>query len=355
MSATLVNVLRGDRIESVHSGSVAVVDARGRLVAYAGDPGHSSFLRSSAKPFQILPFLAEGGADEFDLTGEEIALICASHGGETRHVATAAAILRKGEFDETDLLCGAHAPLEERAAAELRLSGAEPSPLHNNCSGKHAGMLLYCEMLDVSTESYLDRDHPIQVDILNTLASFTWLEPEEIPLAVDGCGVPTFHLSVYRAALAWARLAATGLAMDEPRSVPDVAPHARLVLDSMTRHPYYVAGGWSITTPLIESFEGDLVGKEGAEGFYGMAVFPPLGRAGSRPELFEEGPLGIAIKIADGTMARARDPVIIETLRQLGIDSSDKERLQGFARPTVKNVAGLVVGAIEPAFSLELL
>lgn len=355
MSTRLVNVMRGDLVESFHSGSIAVVDPRGRLVAFAGDPSHASFLRSGAKPFQILPFLADGGADEFELTGEEIALVCASHGGETQHVATAAAILRKGEFDETDLLCGAHPPLDERAAADLRLSGAEPSALHNNCSGKHAGMLLFCELLDVSTEDYLEPQHPIQIDIQNTMAAFTGLEPEDIPIAVDGCGVPTFHLSVYRAALAWARLGATSLGMDAPSSIPDLAPHARLVLDSMTRHPYYVAGGWSITTPLIESFEGELVGKEGAEGFYGITIFPSLGRAGSRPELFEHGPLGVAIKISDGAMARARDPVILETLRQLGLDPASKERLTGFVRPTVRNVAGRAVGAIEPAFTLTTL
>ena len=143
--------------------------------------------------------------------------------------------------------------------------------------------------------------------------------------------------------------------MDEPASLPGLARHVRLVVDSMTAHPYYVAGNWSLTTPLIESFGGELLGKEGAEGFYGMALFPSLGKRGSRPELFDSGPLGIAIKIADGSMARARDPVIIEILRQLGIDLSDKERLEPFARPIVKNVAGRDVGAIEPAFQLETL
>jgi L-asparaginase II len=352
MTTTLVHLIRGSQIESIHSGSIAVVDPFGRLVSFAGDPGLRSYLRSSAKPFQILPFLSEGGAPHFELTGEEIALICASHGGEVKHVATAAAILRKGEFDESDLLCGAHPPLDDRAAADLRQSGAEPSPLHNNCSGKHAGMLLFCEMLDLSTDDYLDPDHPIQIDITNTLAAFAGLHPDQIPIAVDGCGVPTFHMSVFRAALAWARLGATGLGMDAPASVPELAPHVKLVIDSMTRHPEYVAGGWSLTTPLIESFEGELLGKEGAEGFYGMTIFPSLGLSGTRPELFEQGPLGVAIKIADGSMARARDPVILEILRQLGIDTAAKERLQRYARPIVRNVAGRVVGSIEPVFTL---
>lgn len=355
MSTRLVEVCRGNEVESVHEGSIAVVDSHGRLVATAGDPGTRSFMRSCAKPFQVLPFLTEGGAEEFDLTEEEVALMCASHGGETQHIATASAILRKGEFDETDLLCGAHPPLDERAASELRQSGEEPTSLHNNCSGKHAGMLLHCEMLDLDTDSYLEPDHPLQVDIRRVLGRFASLESKEIPVAVDGCGVPTFYLSLYRTALAFARLGATSLGMDEPCSIPEYTNHARLVIDSMTSHPYYVAGAWSITTPLMESFEGELLGKEGAEGCYAMMIFPSLGLRGDRPALFSNGPLGIAMKIADGAMARARNPVIIETLRQLGVDVASRERLEPFIRPTLQNVAGREVGHVEPVFELERL
>jgi L-asparaginase II len=351
----LVNVYRGDHVESFHSGSIAVVDATGRLVAYAGDPDTRTYLRSAAKPFQVLPLLREGGRDEFDLTEEELALICASHGGETVHVATAAAILRKGEFDESDLRCGPHMPYEERAAAELRQSGEAPSPLHNNCSGKHAGMLLYCEMLDLPTSSYLERDHPLQIDIANVVSEFCQLEPEEIPTAIDGCSVPTFYLSLYRAALAYARLGATALGMDEPAAVQEFVPHARAVVSAMTSHPEYVAGSHSITSPLMKSWEGDILGKEGAEAFYGMVVLPSAGRSGSRPELFGSGPLGIAIKVADGTAPRGRDPVILETLRQLGVVVEDKALLRPFLRQRLVNAAGRDVGQVRAEFSLTVL
>lgn len=351
----LVNVYRSDRVESFHSGSIAVVDATGTLVAYAGDPSSRTYLRSAAKPFQVLPLLREGGREEYDLTDEELALICASHGGEPFHVATAAAILRKGEFDESDLQCGPHMPYEERAAAELRQSGEDPSPLHNNCSGKHAGMLLYCEMLDLPTTSYLDRDHPLQIDIINVLSDFCGLEPEEIPTGVDGCSVPTFYLSLHRAALAYARFGATALGMDEPASLPEFVPHARAVLSAMTGHAEYVAGSHSITTPLMQSFDGDVLGKEGAEAFYGMTVLPSAGRMGSRPELFEAGPLGIAIKVADGTAPRGRDPVILETLRQLGLDPADKPLLAPFLDQRLFNAAGREVGRIRAEFSLTVL
>ena len=156
MSVRLTRVFRGSEVESVHRGSIAVVDARGKLIAFAGDPATRSCLRSAAKPFQAIPLLEYGGIEEYDLTPEEIALTCASHGGEPLHVATAAAMLRKGEFDEEDLLCGAHLPYDEKAAADLRASGEPPSPLHNNCSGKHAGMLLATRVMDAPSARYTD-------------------------------------------------------------------------------------------------------------------------------------------------------------------------------------------------------
>src|SRR5438876_5291980 len=166
----LANVYRGGHLESCHRGSIAVVDSLGRLLAFAGDPAFVTCLRSAAKPFQALPLLEYGGDEEYDLTGEEIAITCASHGGEAIHVATAAAMLRKGDFDEEDLLCGAHLPYDEKAAAEVRASGEEPSPLHNNCSGKHAGMLLATRLMDLPSANYIDAKHVLQQEILETVA-----------------------------------------------------------------------------------------------------------------------------------------------------------------------------------------
>src|SRR5258706_5979388 len=202
----LARVFRGDQLESFHTGSVGVVASLGRLLAYAGEPGLRTCLRSAAKPFQAIPLLEYGGIDEYDLSGEELALTCGSHGGEPMHVAAAAALLRKGEFDETDLLCGAHMPYDEKSAAELRAAGEEPSPLHNNCSGKHAGMLLATQVMDVPSARYIDPDHPLQLLMRSTLAEFAGVAADDVPTAVDGCGVPAFFLSLYRVAFAYARL-----------------------------------------------------------------------------------------------------------------------------------------------------
>jgi L-asparaginase II len=339
MSVPMTRVLRGGMVESVHRGSVAVVDARGKLVAFAGDPATRTCLRSAAKPFQAIPLLEYGGRDEYDLTGEELALTCASHGGEPVHVSTAAALLRKGEFDEEDLLCAPHLPFDDKSAADLRASGEPPSPLHNNCSGKHAGMLLATQVMDAPSAGYSAPDHPLQLLMRHTIADFAGLTPDDVPYAIDGCGIPAFFLTLYRAAYAYARL------MDG--AIERYADSGRQVIEAMTSHPYYVAGNWSMTTPLMAAFRGELLAKEGAEGFYGMALAPSL--SGDY-----DGALGVAIKIADGSMDRGRDPVILRVLEMLGVDI-ERVELERFRDGTVHNYAGTVVGEVRAEFELEVL
>jgi L-asparaginase II len=355
MGARLANVYRGDHLESFHSGSIAVVDSLGRLLAFAGDPAFVTCIRSAAKPFQALPLLEYGGAEEYDLTGEEIAITCASHGGEPLHVATAAALLRKGDFDEEDLLCGAHSPYDEKAAAELRASGEAPSPLHNNCSGKHAGMLLATKAMDAPSANYNDPQHPLQGVIRSTVAHFAAIDAAEIPIAVDGCGVPAFFISLHRAAYAYARLMATseGAARGALEQYVTSAGH---VVEAMTAFPYFVAGAWSITTPLIEAFAGDLLAKEGAEGFYAMAATPSSASTlTNRLKLDDDCALGIALKIDDGSMTRGRNPVILKTLELLGFDIAAKPELQRYREWPLRNVVGTLVGEVRAEFELEFL
>lgn len=351
----LVNIYRGGLLESFHSGAIVVVDSLGRLLVATGDPGLTTFLRSAVKPFQAMPLLLEGGAEEFDLTGEEIALICASHGGEPIHVSTAAAILRKGEFDEEDLLCGLQMPFDEKAAAELRQSGEEPSVLHNNCSGKHAGMLLATRLLDAPSATYIDPEHPLQQAIRQGLAEFAGLNPNDIPAGTDGCSVPSFYMSIYRAAYAYARLAATAKSDEAPGAFPRYADPAKRIFEAMTSYPEYVGGNWSITTPLMRAFDGELLAKEGAEGLYSMAATPELAaRLTDRLRLGDDCAIGIALKISDGSMGRGRDPVIVKTLELLGADVSAPD-LQRYRDRRITNHAGRIVGEIRAEFELEYL
>ncbi|MEO8217499.1 MAG: asparaginase [Acidobacteriota bacterium] len=353
----LVSVYRGDLLESFHVGSIAIVDSNGRLLAFVGDPSTTCFLRSSSKPFQAIPLLQEGGLEEFDLTLEEIALTCGSHGGEPFHVSTAAALLRKGELDESDLQCGLHIPYDEKAAAELRLSGDAPSVLQNNCSGKHAGMLLAAGLMDASIQNYTDPSHPLQLQVRKTLADFAGLTPEQIPFGVDGCGVPSYALPLYRSALAYARLIASGTGTGDSGTLPRYADSARQVLEAMTTHPDYVAGAWSITTPLMEAMKGQLIAKEGAEGFYSMGLFPELARELQEfTDVADGAAVGIAMKIADGSMDRGRNPAILRTLELVGLNpAAASSQLARYADPSLRNASGTVIGEVRAEFDLRFL
>ncbi|HEX7155414.1 MAG TPA: asparaginase [Thermoanaerobaculia bacterium] len=347
MSCRLTNVYRGSLVESVHHGSIAVVDSTGRLLAFAGDPALRTFLRSAAKPFQAIPLLEYGGIEEFELTPEEIAITCGSHGGEPVHVATAAALLRKGELDESDLLCGAHLPYDEKASAELRASGEEPSPLHNNCSGKHAGMLLATQVMDVPSSRYIDAEHPLQVLMRETVAEFAGLTPAEVPVGIDGCGVPAFYLSLHRTAFAYARLMAGG--------VDQYIESGSKVVEAMTSQPHFVGGHWTMTTPLMTAFQGELLAKEGAEGLYAMALSPALNaELTDTLRVADDVAVGIALKIDDGSMGRGRNPVILRTLELLGIDVSARPELHRYREWPLHNAAGTPVGEVRAEFELEI-
>jgi len=207
-------------------------------------------------------------------------------------------------------------------------------------------MLLATEVMDVPAANYIDAAHPLQVLIRSTIADFADVEADEIPIAIDGCGVPAFYLSLFRAAFAYARLMETA----NGKGLERYEESAARVVESMTSFPHYVAGTWSMTTPLMEAFEGALLAKEGAEGFYAMALSPSLAA-----ELSDDCAVGIALKINDGSMTRGRNPVIIRTLDLLGLDAATKPGLQRYRDWPLRNVAGTLVGEVRAEFELEWL
>lgn len=315
---------------------VAAATPEGRLVARVGDPRTATCLRSAAKPFQCLPLLLAGGVERWSLDAADVALICASHGGTPAHVRRAADLLARGGFGEGDLLCGAHWPMDAQASRELREAGLEPGPLHNNCSGKHAGMLLACRLLGFPPEEYISPEHPLQQRIFEHVAAFCGVPKEALALSTDGCSVPAFHIPVEAAARGYAALAhpeAAGLTRD-------VAAAAGTVVRSMTAAPEMVAGPGRFTTRLMAVTGGRVLAKEGAEGFYGLAIRGPVA-------------LGVALKVADGG-ERCRDSLVIDVLRQLGsLSGSEFEELADLYEPSIRNCRGLVVGKIRSEVELE--
>lgn len=324
-----VEVLRGAEVESSHRVHVAVVQAGQGLTASAGNPAHHSFVRSAIKMFQVLPFVEAGGVDRFGLSGEELALCVASHGGEPFHVAAARSILAKVKVSEAALACGPHPPLHEPTANAMIAADQKPGKIHNNCSGKHAGMLACCVLQQWVTDGYHKPGHPVQQRVRSTLERWMRVHADEVSQAVDGCGLPTFAVSLDAVAEGCARFAAAA-------AVGDAAP-ARIV-DAMVKHPEFVAGTNRLDTDLMRVAQGRVFAKVGAEGFYCAGV----------PSM----QLGIALKAEDGAR-RAAEPALLTVLRQVGaLTAADLDRLGDYIRPKILNTRQEVVGCIRVCLEL---
>lgn len=332
---TLVEVWRGGRVESEHRGAIAVVAAQGRLLAHLGDVTLTSYLRSSAKPFQLLPLIESGAADRLGLTDRELAVIAGSHSGEPRHLEAVKSILNKIGLSDSALQCGIHVPFNPEAARALKVANQNASVLHNNCSGKHAGMLAQAIDRGWSTADYLDPQHPVQIGIRHRLAQLAELDSDAVGVGVDGCSAPCFALPLKNAALAFARLA------DAAQS--SALPLAR-VAQVMIAYPEMVAGEGRLDTDLMRAASGRLLSKSGAEGFHGVGVLARDGRPA----------FGVAWKIGDGDGKRGGHPAIIEALRQLGVlDEAALSALQNYRAWPITNHRGLDVGEVKANFSLK--
>lgn len=317
----VVEAIRGETVESIHRVHVAVVHADDGLIASAGNPAHSSFVRSSIKMFQALPFVEAGGVERFQLTPQELALCTASHGGEDFHVAAARSILARAKLTEEALACGPHLPLHEPTAHEMTCAGQAPGRIHNNCSGKHAGMLAHCVQQQWITRGYHRASHPMQQRIVSTLAMWMRTEAGDMSQGIDGCGLPTFAVALDAVAMGCAKFA-------EAVAGGDAAPVA--IYNAMVAHPEYVAGTDRLDTALMRVAGNRLVAKVGAEGYY-CAIIPSQ-------------KIGVALKVEDGSK-RAAEPAILEVLRRIdAIGSDEMDRLSRFSRPEILNTRNEVVG-----------
>jgi L-asparaginase II len=337
----LVELTRGPLVESIHAGAIAVVDATGKLIASYGDPELTAFLRSSAKPFQALPFIEQNGDLTFGMDSREVAVICASHTGTDEHVAVVAGLQKKIGVGEKDLMCGTHTPSNTQAQRALILRNEEPSPNRHNCSGKHTGMLAHARLRNLPIEDYINPEHPIQKTILTTFAEMTGLPVDKVVLGTDGCSAPNFAVPLRNAAFGFARLV-------DPRGLaPARADACRRIVSAMTGHPMMIAGPKQFDTLVMELGKGRILSKGGAEGFQCLALAPGV--------LGEDSPgIGIAFKIADGDPeGRARAVTSVEIMRQLGALTDEMLlALKPFHRRPLENWRKLRVGKIRPCFEL---
>jgi L-asparaginase II len=318
----VVEVLRGGMIESAHRVHVAVAHAEQGLAASAGNPAHHSFVRSAIKMFQVLPFVENGGVERFQLTGEELALCTASHGGEPFHVASARAILAKAGLTDAALACGPHLPLHDPSAAAMVAAGQRPGRIHNNCSGKHAGMLAHCVQQQWVTDGYHRASHPMQQRVISTLARWMRIDASELAHGIDGCGLPTFAIALDAVAEGCAKFSAAVADRDR-------APSA--IFTAMVTHPEFVAGTDRLDTELMRIGGSRLFAKVGAEGFY-CAGIPALR-------------LGVALKVEDGAK-RAAEPALLAVLRHIdAISAGELGRLVKYSAPEILNTRNELVGS----------
>ena len=328
----LALVTRGDATDSVHYGSVAVVDGDGRLLFSAGDPRHLTTTRSALKPLQALPFVAGGGPARFGFSTQQIALLCASHSGEPRHVDAVADMLRRIGCTADDLQCGVHPPLFLAAREELPPAGARFTTLQHNCSGKHTGMLAYCRQCGLPLESYLAFDHVLQKEIRCAVSHMTGVAEQSLVAGIDGCSAPNYAVPLDRLAFAYARLARGG-EDDHYGAAPTVLAAA------MTAHPEMVSGERRNDLTLMRAGRGDWVTKVGAEGVQAIGV--------------RSKNWGIAIKVVDGN-ARGLHPATVAVLAQLGLlDDAQRSELASWGEPPIRNYRGIVTGRVSPAVRLE--
>ena len=330
----LVQAWRGGIVESAHRGALAIVDADGRLHTAVGDIERPIFPRSAVKVLQALPLVASGAADALGLGDEELALACASHGGEDAHVRTAAGMLAKAGVDLTVLECGAHWPYQEGAARELARRGELPTALNNNCSGKHSGFVcLGCHLhggrgeLRGFLSGYVQPDHPVMREVSAAIETATGWDLSKSARGTDGCSIPTHAVPLRHLANAFARIA-TGQGLS-----PDHARAAQRLRRAAARAPFMVGGTGRFDTRVMQHFGERVFCKVGAEGVH-CAALPELG-------------LGVAIKMDDGNTSRACEVALAGVLRRLlPLADADLRFVDALADVALRNWNGIEVGRL---------
>jgi L-asparaginase II len=338
LNPVLVNALRGGIVESLHRGAIAIVDADGSLHTATGDIERPVFPRSAVKVLQALPLVQSGAAERFGLVDEELALACASHGGEPRHAETAAGMLTKAGVDAEALECGTHWPYHDGSIKALAAAGASPSALHNNCSGKHAGFVCVgCLMAadrgaDVRgfLRGYVQPDHPVMREVTASLESTTGYRLADAARGVDGCSIPTYAVPLRHLAHAFAKVA-TGVGLSAGQAVA-----ARRLRRAVAAAPFMVAGSGRFDTRVMQALGERVFCKVGAEGVH-CAALPELG-------------LGVAIKMDDGNNARAVEVVMAAVIRRLlPLEGEAAALLQSLADVPLRNWNGIEVGRLQAA------
>jgi L-asparaginase II len=344
---------RGGIVENRHLVHAAIVDSTGKLLYSVGDPTRMTLSRSAAKPIQALAILETGGPDQFGFDEADLALMCASHNCEEKHVSRAHAMLKKANSSESELRCGGHTSLSEAVNRAWIKSDYTPTAACSNCSGKHAGMLAGAKALGATTVGYELPNHPIQVQVRRVFEELCYPDEKNIPWGLDGCNLPAPATSLRLLGKLYALVAASVDDFDRASFDPTSGDHLRTqflsrIFHAMGRHPDLVAGDGRFCTELMRAFHGELIGKVGADGCYGIGIR----ESEQTRKLGAHGALGIAVKIEDGNMNMLY-AAVAEVLEQLQIGTPEvRQPLEAFHYPKICNTVGKVTGHVSHSFDL---
>ena len=318
-------VHRNTEIESVHQVYGVAVDSNGKILFSSGDPHYITCIRSSLKPFQTSVCVETGAADAFGFTDKELAVMCASHNGEKIHTSTISGILGKIDIDSSYYKCGVHSPYDKKTKITIFRDGKDFNSLHNNCSGKHAGMLATAKHLGCDLNEYLQSQHPVQQKIVSALEQYT--EQSGFVFGTDGCSAPTPFLSLYGIAILYQKLASGNY------------PVLSRLYDAMVTHPYLVAGRERFDTDFMEAMSGRAVTKVGGEGVRGLGIRQKNGNV-----------IGIALKVLDGNQ-RANPVATMLLLGHLKLlTESESQKLEKYEKTKLLNHRKIHVGNITAEF-----
>lgn len=330
----LIAVYRGNTIESVHRGALAFVSSNGKITASAGNPGIVCFLRSSAKPFQAVPFIESGAFQKYKITLSELAVMTASHTGTKMHTEIIKNILKKTGISQSALKCGAHYPFDEKTRKKLIKDGKKPSVLHSNCSGKHTAMLILCKYYGFPMRNYYELSHPVQQLVIKVLAELGEISINKIKTAVDGCGIPTFALPLYNIALMYAKMADLS-SLNQKKKLS-----LMIIRDAISRYPMLVSEANGMNAVLIKKTKGNIIPKGGACGMYSAAVLNQKS--------------GFAIKMESGEDGIYKCAATVEALKQSGaLKNPNLDSLKKYHYPPLKNIKNEKVGFIKYLFKLN--
>lgn len=339
---------RGDIVENRHRVHAAIVDANGNILYTVGDPSRVTLIRSAAKPAQALAILETGAFEQFYFDDADLALMCASHNSEDMHISRAQSMLAKIQAKETDLRCGGHAATSDAVNKSWIKADYTPTEICNNCSGKHVGMMAGAKCLGADVSDYHLPKNPMQLLVKRIVGDLANLEGDEVKWAIDGCNLPTPAIPLYSLAQMYGTLAAAADLYKDNNSQQRLQSLAR-IFHAMTGYPELVGGEGRFCTRLMTAFQGNLVGKVGADACYGIGI-----RASEQTRNLGTDPaIGIAIKIEDGNIAILYSAVM-EILEQLGIGTLEtREKLADFHHPKLLNTAGVEIGHVDCAFNLR--